>query len=295
MTSWPDLDALELLVAAVDHGSLSAGARSLGLAQPNASRTLARLERSLGVGLLARSTTGSAPTAAGLLVVEWARQVLDHARALVDGAHGLRASGSAGLVVSASQTVGEHLLPVWLAGLRRMHPGLSATVRVANSREVVADVLAGTSALGLVEDPRPPRGVHARRVAEDELVLVVAPDDAWAARRVPVTPAELGATALLTREPGSGTRVALERALGGPVAAAQELGSNAAVRVAVQAGAGRAVLSRLAVADALAAGTLLEVPVVGLDLRRPLHAIWTGPRTPTGLAADLVSLAQRAP
>jgi DNA-binding transcriptional LysR family regulator len=291
MSTWPDLAALELLVAVADHGSLGAGARSIGVAQPNASRSIARLERSLGVGLVVRSTRGSTLTPAGLVVVEWARQVLDRTQVLVDGARALAESGEGGLVVSASQTVGEHLLPAWLAALRRQHPGLAATIRIANSRDVVADVLAGTSALGFVEGPRPPRGVHSRIVAHDELVVVIGPDHPWARRRRALTGAELARTPLVTREPGSGTRVARDKEIDVPAIAAQELASNAAVRVAAQAGAAPAVLSRLAVSDALAAGTLLEVPVADLDLHRQLRAVWTGPRALSGLAADLVAIA----
>jgi DNA-binding transcriptional LysR family regulator len=129
-------------------------------------------------------------------------------------------------------------------------------------------------------------------VAHDELVLVVAPDHPWSRRRRAVTAVELAATPLLTREEGSGTRVALDAALGRPVRSAQVLASNAAIRVGTQAGTTPAVLSRLAVADALAAGTLLEVPVDGVDLHRPLRAVWTGPRRLSGAAAELVSLAR---
>jgi DNA-binding transcriptional LysR family regulator len=291
MNDWPDLTALELLVAVADRGSLSAAARAVGMAQPNASRSLARLERHLGVGLVTRSTAGSRVTPAGFQVVDWARQVLDAATALADGAAAL-AEGGSGLTVSASQTVGEHLLPAWLSTLRREHPGCTAAVRIGNSTGVVADVLSGTSAVGFVEGPYAPRGVRSVVVDHDELVLVVAADHPWSHRRRAVTPDELLATPLITREPGSGTRVALDEALGAPVRAAQELGSNAAIRVGVQSGAAPAVLSRLAVADALASGALLEVPVAGLDLRRQLRAVWTGPRRLSGLAADLVSLSK---
>lgn len=292
MHGWPDLTALELLVAVADHGSLSAAARAVEMAQPNASRSLARLERHLGVGLVLRSTAGSTLTPAGLLVVEWARRVLEAASTLTDGAAALATSGRTGLTVSASQTVGEHLLPIWLAALRRTHPECTATVHIANSAGVVAAVLAGTSAVGFVEGPRAPHGMHSHVVDHDELVLVVAPDHPWSQRQHVARDA-LAGMPLLTREPGSGTRVALETVLGTQVPVFQELSSNAAIRVAAQSGAAPAVLSRLAVADALASGTLLEVPVAGVDLHRQLRAVWIGPRRLSGLAADLVEQARR--
>jgi DNA-binding transcriptional LysR family regulator len=298
MRPWPDLTALELLVAVADHGSLSAGARSIGMAQPNASRSLARLERSLAVSLVVRSTSGARLTPAGLLVVDWARAVLDRAGVLLEGASSLAGSGEGGLVVSASQTVAEHLLPAWLAGLRARHDNVTVTVSVHNSAAVVTDVVSGACDIGFVEGPRAPRGVHSRVVAHDELVLVVAPDHPWSRRRRRVSAAELADTPLLTREPGSGTRVRLDDELaatvGRTVTPAQELASNAAVRVGVQAGVAPAVLSRLAVADALAGGALLEVPLE-LDLRRQLRAVWTGPRRPVGLPADLVEIARGGP
>ncbi|RLY91661.1 LysR family transcriptional regulator [Kocuria tytonicola] len=294
MSHWPDLAALELLVAVADHGSLAAGARAVEMAQPNASRSMARLERSVGVPLLQRSTRGSTLTPAGLLVTDWARSVVTAARRLVDGAAllGQDASGTLSLRVSASQTVAEHLLPRWLAGVRSAFPDSRVQVTVHNSHDVVQDVLHGTADVGFIESPKPPSGVHRAVVARDELVLVVHPQHPWAARHDPVSTAELAATPLITREAGSGTRMALDEALGRPVEALLEMPSNAAVRVSVQAGSAPAVLSRLAVEDALAAGTLVQVPAV-LDLHRELRAVWIGPRRTQGLAAELIAEAQR--
>lgn len=294
MSTWPDLTALELLVAVADHGSLGAGSGEIGVAQPNASRSMARLERQLGLPLLVRSTRGSTLTPEGLLVVDWARRTLQAARALTDGAAGLSADDRAALTVGASQTVAEHLLPAWLARLRVLHHETPVAVHVLNSSEVTAGVIDGRFGLGFIEDPTPPRGVHATSTGSDELVLVVAPSHPWARRSAAVEADELAATSLVTREVGSGTRVALEQALAprrlSP--AALELPSNAAVRVSVSAGSGPAVLSRLAVRDALGAGTLQEVALTGLDLRRPLRAIWIGPLQLRGTSGDLVAIAR---
>lgn len=295
MRHWPDLTALELLVGVADHGSVSSAARALGMAQPNASRSIARLERHLGTSLVVRSTAGSRLTPAGLLIVDWSRGVLDAASTLLDGAAALSADSTA-ISVAASQTVGEHLLPLWLARLRAQNPDARVTVQIDNSATVVAAVLGGHVDLGFIEDPDAPRGLHLWTVARDELVAVIAPHHPWARRRRPLSLEELAATPLLVREPGSGTRVAVERAVGGDLLIAQELHSNAAIRVSAQAGTAPAVLSRFAVTDALANGSLLEVPVdagaAQSHLRRELRAIWTGPRRLGGVAADLVAIAR---
>jgi DNA-binding transcriptional LysR family regulator len=68
-----------------------------------------------------------------------------------------------------------------------------------------------------------------------------------------------------------------------------ELSSSVAVRAAVVAGAGPAVMSRLAVADDVAAGRLRIVPIPELDLSRELRAIWVGGRIPpAGAIRDLL-------
>ena len=106
-----------------------------------------------------------------------------------------------------------------------------------------------------------PPGLHGEPIGRDALTLVVAPAHRWVRRRNGVAAAELAQTALLSREAGSGTRGFLEEALRvqadleqAPPAA--ELSSTTAIKAAVAAGAGPAVLSSLAVAAELAAGTL---------------------------------------
>ena len=291
--SWPDPTALELLVAVADRGSLAAAARATGVAQPNASRSVQRLERRLGVTLLVRTTTGSRLTPHGTVAVEWARQVLVANQQLVDGAARLAGAGGGTVRVAASQTIAEHLLPQWISQSRAVS-GTAVRVEVGNSTAVAGRVRDGGADVGFVEDPRPPRGLRSTVVGHDEMVLVVAPGHPWARRRRPVTVDLLAATALVTREPGSGTRQVLDQALGehGPAIPAQELSSNAAVRVAAAAGTAPAVLSRLAVEDAVARGQLAIVPVADLDLRRPLRAVWAGPRRLPGAAGDLVDVAR---
>ncbi|RYG77155.1 LysR family transcriptional regulator [Yimella sp. RIT 621] len=291
MTARPDPLALELLVAVAATGSVGAAARTVGMAQPNATRSLARLERQLGLDLVVRSTRGSTLTDAGAVLVDQARQALAAMDAVTDSAATLRGDSTRPLPVAASQTIAEHLLPRWLSTLRSQQPNGAVAVHVHNSHDVVDDVRSGRTALGFVEEPTVPGDLHSTVVAHDEMVLVVAPHHVWAGRSRAVRADELARTALITREPGSGTRMALDEALDQQVRPHLELPSNAAVRVSVASGAAPAVLSRLAVADALSAGTLVTVPL-GLQLRRPLRAVWTGSRRLSGLAADLVSIAR---
>ncbi|WP_193103960.1 LysR family transcriptional regulator [Brachybacterium sp. FME24] len=289
----PNLQALALFIAVVDEGGLGAGARRLGMYQPNASRMIAQLEAQAGMPLLDRDPRGSRPTSAGLLYAAHARELLEAADDFSAWLRHSRDDDTLDLQVGASMTIAENLMPAWLTDLRRTSPRVRVDLRVLNSTQVLEEVRSGQLQLGFIETPHVPRWVHAHTLREDELVLVVAPGHPWGDREQPVGLEELAQTPLVVREGGSGTRDAFEElvpdAAGTPPV--QELSSNAAVRVAVASGAGPAVLSMLAVRSQLETGQLHRVPVAGASLRRPLTAAWKGPSRLSGAAAELVAVA----
>jgi DNA-binding transcriptional LysR family regulator len=298
MSNRPDLSALDVLVLVAETGSLGAAARRLGMAQPNASRALARLERQLGLSLVVRTPGGSRVTTEGEVVVAWAREALGAMDRMILGARSLAAERAAHLTVAASLTIAEYLAPRWLARFRRAHPDLHVSLAVGNSGEVLDQVVAGRVPVGFVETPAPPRIVASTTVARDSLVVVVGPMHPWARRRTPVRAIDLVASDLVLREVGSGTRDTLARALeraGTPLGDARmELASTVAVKAAAAEGAAVAVLSELAVAVELATGQLIAVHVEGLDLTRSLRAVWLPERRPDGACAELVRIAKAA-
>ncbi|MFC4068966.1 LysR family transcriptional regulator [Actinoplanes subglobosus] len=288
----PDLGSLEVLLAVAGSRSLSAAGRSLGLSQQAVSARIATLEAQTGVRLAVRTTRGTELTAAGKVVAGWADRLLQVADEVDTALAALRADARGRVRVAASLTIAEQLLPVWLVSLqtdarRRGETPAQVVLRATNSEQVVELVGAGEADLGFVEGPAVPPGLHSRVVAHDELVLVVPPGHRWTRRPAGVDADELADTPLVSREPGSGTReflaTALRRRLGDGVRQALpvlELSTTASVRAAVLAGAGPAVLSRLAVADDLQSGRLRRIAVTGLDLRRDLRAVWAGSRLP---------------
>jgi DNA-binding transcriptional LysR family regulator len=287
----PSFADLELFVAVLDTGSLSRAATVQGISQPAASARLRGLERRLGVQLLDRTTAGSTPTAAGLGVAELATDVLTAMSRLLDGVGALHADAEQ-LRVIASYTTAEHLLPRWLSEFHRAHPDVGTELRVANSTVVEREVRDGHADLGFVEGPQRITELQTLDVARDELIVVVAPDHPWNRRRSPVTMRTLAATPLVVRETGSGTRETLDLVLGQhgltAVPPALELGSTVAVKSAVIAGVGPAVLSRLAVEGELATGRLVVVDLEGLAIERTLRAVWSKATVPSAGALALL-------
>jgi DNA-binding transcriptional LysR family regulator len=293
----PDLAALDLLVSVGELGSISAAADLHGVSQPAASMRLRSLERALGLELLERARTGSRLTPAGAATVEWAGSVLHEMRALLAGTSALRNDERSHLRLAASLTVAEYLIPEWLRQLATALPDVGVSLEMGNTAHVAELVTQGQVELGFIEGPRPPGRLRSRDLRNDELVIVVGKDHPWARRRRPVIAAQLAATPMILREPGSGTREILTIALaehGLDVRALMVLGSTTAIKAAVVTGTGPAALSALAVESELRAGQMVAVPYAGLRLARTIRAVWTSGRTLSGPATHLLAIAAKS-
>lgn len=292
----PEIGALDLLLSVARLGSLGRAARQHGISQPAAGSRIRHLESLLGLALIERSAAGSRLTREGAVVADWARPVVAAAAALDAGVTALRTQHEGRLQIAASMTVAEYLMPSWLFDLRVRRPRASVSLWVVNSVEVARLVLADAVDIGFVEGPDLPEGLQCRVVGHDRLQLVVARGHPWARRRRPVDAAELAATALVARERGSGTRDTLEAVLADhhPLAVPTvELSSTTAIKAAVVAGVGAAVLSSLTMAEELADGRLVAVEIAGVDLTRTLRAVWPAGRALTGILRDVVAVATR--
>ncbi|NYI68890.1 LysR family transcriptional regulator [Spelaeicoccus albus] len=292
----PDLEALALFIAVDETGSVGAAARRFAISQPAASQRLSALERHMGIVLLDRRTSGSTLTDAGRVVVGWAGDLVRSGAEFSKNVLTLSQAGQSRLQVAASLTVADYLMPMWLMKLNAVLPDVSVSLQPANSERVVALVSAGDAELGFVEGPAAPREVHSIIVSHDDLVLVVAPTHPWAKSGAPVTAAKLAKAPVVLREPGSGTRQVLDRALdvhGLTIKPSMELGSTTSIKEAISAGHAATVLGRLSVEAELAAGTLVEVALADLELSRDVRAIWANGRTPSGPAGTLLAVCTR--
>jgi DNA-binding transcriptional LysR family regulator len=289
----PDIAALDVVVTVARLGSMGAAARDLGISQQAVSARVRGVERELGVEIFIRSAGGVDVSTNGMAVLEWANALVERAAQFMAGVDTLVGARHATLVVAASKTVAEYLVPMWISTLAH-RSDVKISVRPMNSTEVIDTVHASDADLGFIESPGPVTDLDSAVVARDELVVVAAPGHRWADGR-PVSLDELAATPLIQREHGSGTRVTYEAALRDsgvtPAEPLIELRSVTAIRASVLNSPGAAVLSRLSVDDDIAAGRLVEIAVAGLRMVRPLRAVWTPNITLRGPALDLLDIA----
>ncbi|HXG01933.1 MAG TPA: LysR family transcriptional regulator [Candidatus Binatia bacterium] len=291
------LRQLEVFMAVARERSFSAAARRIHLSQPTLSEHVRELERELGAALFSRRGRAVALTDAGRVFEPYAVRVLAtvgdarQAVAEVDGLH----RGS--LAIGASTTPGIYVLPRVIGALRRRHPGIAVSLRIANSRVIEEGLRANEFDLGVV-------GGHGLAPGEecltagllDELVLVMPSDHPWAGRRV-IAPDRLNGQPLLMREEGSATRQVTERALQRAnvrFTVAMELDHPEAIKEAVMAGLGLAFMSVHAVRRELAAGWLRTVRLRGLRIHRHFHVIHHEARTLGAGARVFLDLLDRA-
>ena len=291
----PDLGALDLLVSVGQMGSISAASAVHGITQPAASMRLRHLERTLGVKLMERSHQGTRLTPAGHATIEWAGRILQSVLAMQKGIAALRDSQASRLCLAASLTVADYLLPAWLQRLGEVAPEISVSLQMGNTLHVADLVDSGQVELGFIEGTRPAGRFRSRDICSDRLLVVVGRGHPWARRRTPVTAEVLARSALIVREPGSGTRDVLSAALTAhqcTFTPSMELGSTVAIKAAAVSGAGPAVLSRLAVEAELHSGSLVSVPYRDLALERTIRAIWPVGRDVSEAGRKLLSVAR---
>lgn len=255
------LEQLRIFVAAAEREHVTRAAEALNLTQSTISAAIAALEARHDVRLFDRVGRNIRLTEAGRVFLAEARAVLARAEAAGEVLADLAGLRRGSVRLAASQTVGNYWLPARLKAFREAHPHLGVALAIGNSEQVAAWTREGEADLGLVEGPVADPDLSPVEVGHDRMVLVL-PRDHPVARRGIVNADALKMLTFVAREAGSGTGLMLERLAKSfglapaDLRISMELPSNEALRGAVEAGAGAAVLSSLVAEGAVRSGQL---------------------------------------
>ncbi|GIX48294.1 MAG: LysR family transcriptional regulator [Candidatus Tectimicrobiota bacterium] len=268
-----DLRQLEIFYYVAKCRSFSRAADLLLLTQPTVSGHIKALEDRLALVLFDRRGREVRLTRAGEVLYGYARRLLATKAAALQALQELQGGLRGELVLGGSSIPGQYLLPRLLGVFRQHYPDITVTLTITDTANVLERIVHGELEVGMVGAHLPHPQVVYWPVVDDELVLVVARHHPWAAqRRVPL--AALAHQPFLQRERGSGSRLVVEQTLrqhGFDPAALRvvaEMGSTEAIKQGVKAGLGVAIVSRLALADELQAGTLQAVELAGVRMQR---------------------------
>ena len=292
-----DTRQLVAFCAVVERRSFSQAAERLGVTQPAVSLQVRALEKRLGQQLLDRSGRRVEPTEAGrrlyrgaqrLLALE--EQILDEVAAEGEG----ELQGT--LEIGASTGPGNVVLSRLLCEFQQANPDLHVALLVADTQRIVELVAERSLELGVVGAARRHRGVTFERFFQDEVILACPPGHPFATRTVPLD--DLRGETLIVMQEGAGVRQVIEdelrkrglriRDLGVKL----ELGLQESVKSAVQGGYGVTFISRLAIEADLAAGTIAEARVEGLEPVREIALVRATGRTETRAAEAFVEFAR---
>jgi DNA-binding transcriptional LysR family regulator len=178
------LDDLRVFQAVCDARNLSAVARSLGRTQPAVAQHVARLERELGVALLERTRKGVAPTAAGSILHEAARDGLATLALALREIARHRDADAGRLSVATGGTTVRHFLRPAVIAFRRRHPEVALHFAPVSSTDECLETVARHDAdLAFVTLAGERRGFEQKPLMEHPLVLLVRRDDPLALRR----------------------------------------------------------------------------------------------------------------
>jgi DNA-binding transcriptional LysR family regulator len=272
-----NLQYLRVFLTVAEHEHITRASEELILSQPAVTKTIQHLELEVGLELIERHGRRIALTHAGHVLHGYARRVFALEREMEEALSALRDVDAGEVTLAASTTTGVYLLPPIVALFRARYPRVTLNMTILNSHEIVEETLDWNLDFGLVEGDASalPPGLQVEVFAHDELVLVVAPQHRW--KGLPaLQPEDLREGQLLMREQGSGIREVIEHALlqrGVQVSPLLTVPDNEAIKQMAMSGVGAAIVSALAVQRELAAGDLVRVPIVGLDMRPELSLV----------------------
>jgi len=283
---------LALFHAVAQAGGISRGAERLHVSQPAVSKQIKELEDALGIRLLERLPRGSRLTDGGKLLAQYVQRMAvveeETARA-IDEFRGLKRGR---LAVGASMTIGAYLLPQVFGEFHRRHPDIELELEIANTETIQHQLMEGSFDIGLTEGLMEAEHLDSEVFHEDELVAI-APHGHPLLKQKRVTAREFCREPFILREAGSGTRAVVEWALGKrdlKVKPVLSLANPEAIKRAVIAGLGVAIVSRLAIACELQIGSLAVVPLKDLVIRRPLHLQQLRSKSPNPAAIQFLKL-----
>ena len=272
--------------AVAQHLNFSRAAEELLLTQPAVTQQIKALEDELGVSLFDRGGGRITLTPGGAALLPFAEQMKTLGKDAVTAVAGAYGQEAGELGVGASQTIGQYLLPTFIAGFRQAHPKVRITACSGNTDAMLEALLTKSIQIALVEGPEQRNDLHIEPFMEDHMVLVVPASHEWAGHEI--TAVDLKAQPLLVREYGSGSRRIVEQALGivgikpKDLTISMELDSTEGLLSAVEAGLGVTFVSRWAVRNQLALGTLKLARVKDLKLARRFSMAYAAGPDPGG-------------
>lgn len=274
MTS-PNFHHLEIFHAVARLSSFSKASEEIHISQPSVSLQIRDLERYYGAPLFHRQGRRIRLTDVGEVVFRYTQRLFQTVEEMRRSVDNLKETVTGRLVLGASSTPGEYLVPQLLGRFSQFYPEIEVSLRIGNTTNITSQITSNQIDLGLVGDAVEDPSILCTQFYTDELVVFGAPDHSLA-KDGTIAPEKLAGQPFVMREPGSATRRIAEKRLEEmqvPIKVAMEVGSNEAVKRTVANGLALGILSHLALEVDCAAGYLKTIGVQGLNCKRHFYVL----------------------
>jgi DNA-binding transcriptional LysR family regulator len=258
--------------------SFTKAADHLHMTQPAVTFQIRQLEEHFNTRLFDRTHNKISLTTAGQRVFEYAERIIALYNEMDSRVRELTGDVSGILIIGASTTIAEYVLPGLLGEFQSRYPNVNVRLSVSNSLGIVHHIENNTIDVGIVESPVANKNLAVEVCWHDELVVIM-PRTHALAKKVCLTPRELVELPFLTREEGSGTREVVSDYLErngmhlNELNLCMEFGSPEAIKSAVEAGLGVSIVSRATVIKEVKLGTLVVVPL-NPPIERPFSFVY---------------------
>jgi len=268
------LRQLKVFESVARHLNYTRAAEELFLTQPAVSMQIRQLEESLGLALFEQLGKRIHLTEAGQEVLVYARGISQQLDELEDVLNHLKGVGGGKLRISVATTA-NYFIPTLLGTFARRYPGVTVSLDVTNRETLLQQLTENIVDLVIMGQPPAELDAEAEAFMENPLVIVAPPEHPLAQeKKIPLK--RLQDEVFLVREPGSGTRVAMERFFAEReihLKTGMEVGSNEAIKQSVQAGLGLGLLSRATIEQELELKRLVVLDVAEFPIMRHWYVV----------------------
>ncbi len=257
------IESLKVFITVIEQNSFSRAADELFLSQPSVSLHIRNLENEFATKLIHRSPKHLELTASGRILYDRAQEILILYEEAREKINDMRHVVTGTLKIGASFTIGEYILPRFLAEVASEYPNVDVQVTIANTEAIFQALRQNQLDIGLVEGSVNETWLEVEPFMQDEMILILANTHPLA-NLAKVTPQDLQNQVWILRETGSGTRAFSEQMiqkLDVQMKRSFVFSSSEGVKEAVIHGLGIAIVSRLIVRKELVARELTTIPI----------------------------------
>ncbi len=268
---------LQVFHSVAKHLSFTKAAEALHMTQPAVTFQVRQLEEYFNTRLFDRTHNRISLTEAGKRVYEIGGRIFELYAEMDHAIKELTGEVSGVLIIGASTTIAEYMLPALLGDFKSKYPDVNVRLKVSNTEGIVSMVESNVIDLGVVEAPVANKNLAVELCKKDQLVAIVAPNHPLA-NKEKLSVEDLTGNPYICREEGSGTREVINEymqevgASPAELDIIMELGSPEAIKGAVEAGIGIAVLSKATLIKELKLRTLVAIPL-DPPLERPFSFV----------------------